>query len=183
MIALQSFATEDGLHFADTAITDLLYGVRTTGERRPDGTLDVISTPIEEHVGSKTIPSNYFGQPDAEHISAVLWSNSGTAAKFGRMAYQQGIESAGLRMIRYGTRYVMDPNASEPATFTYEVGDRDEGWAEGIVIIHNPRALRPLPLSVMPEALQHELIDGQVVSTVPPFAPFNSLTFTVVTRP
>ena len=183
VIALQSFATEDGLHFADTAITDLLYGVRTTGERQPDGTLEITSTPIEEHVGSKTIPSNFFGQPGAEHISAVLWSNSGTVAKFGRMGYQQGLESAGLRMIRYGTRFVMDPNASEPASFTYEVGNRYEGWAEGMVVIRNPEAVRPLPLSVMPEAMQHELIDGRVVSTVPPFAPYNSITVTVVAVP
>ena len=180
VIALQSFATEDSLHFADTAITDLLYGIRTTGRRRADGTLEVISTPIEQHVGSKTIPSNFFAQPDAEHVSAVLWSNSGTVGKFGRMGYQQGLASAGLRMIRFGSRYVMDPNASEPATFTYEVGSRYEGWAEGMVVIHNPTAVRPLPLEVLPEALQHELIDGRVVSTVPSFAPFNSLTFTVV---
>jgi hypothetical protein len=180
VIALQSFATKDSLHFADTAITDLLYGIRTTGERRADGTLEAISTPIEQHVGSKTIPSNFFAQPDADHISAVLWSNSGTVAKFGRMGYQQGLASAGLRMIRSGSRYVMDPNASEPATFTYEVGSRYEGWAEGTVVIHNPRAVRPLPLEVLPEALQHELIEGRVVSTIPSFAPFNSLTVTVV---
>lgn len=183
VIALQSFATEDGLQFADTAITDLLYGVRTTGRRRADSTLEVISTPIEEHVGSKIIPSNFFGQPGAENISAVLWSNSGTVAKFGRMAYQAGIESTGLRMLRHGRRFVMDPNASEPATFTYEVGERHEGWAEGMVVIHNPRARRPLSLSVMPEAMHHELIDGRVVSTVPAFAPYNSITVTVVARP
>jgi hypothetical protein len=180
VIALQSFATEESLHFADNAITDLLYGVRTTGQRRPDGTLEVISTPIEHHTGSKTIPSNFFGQPEAEHISAVLWSNSGTVAKFSRMAYQQGLASAGLTMIRYGTRYVMDPNASEAATFHYEVGSRYEGWAEGMVVIHNPRAVQPLPLSVLPEALHHELIEGRVVSTIPSFAPFNSITITVV---
>jgi hypothetical protein len=96
------------------------------------------------------------------------------------MAYQQGLASAGLRMIRYGSRYVMDPNASEPATFTYEVGARYERWAEGMVIIHNPSALRPLPLEILPEALHHELIEGRVISTIPPSAPFNSLTFTVV---
>lgn len=130
VIALQSFATEDSLRFADTAVTDLLYGVRTTGQRRPDGTLEVISTPIEHHVGSKTTPSNFFAQPDAEQISAVLWSNSGTVAKFGRMACQQGVATAGLGMIRYGHRYVMDPNASESAIFRYEVGPRHEGWAD-----------------------------------------------------
>lgn len=145
VIALQSFATDDSLHYTDTALASLLFGLRVTGERRADETLEIITTPIKEHSGSRTIPSNFFGQPDAEHISAVLWSNSGTVAKFGRMAYQQGLASQGLRMRRIGTRFVMNPNASEPAAFEYEVGSCHENWAEGLVVLHNPRALEPLP--------------------------------------
>jgi hypothetical protein len=82
VIALQSFVTDDSLHYTDTALAELLYGLRTTGQRRADRTLEIITTPIEQHSGSKTIPSNFFGQPGAEHISAVLWSNSGTVGKF-----------------------------------------------------------------------------------------------------
>lgn len=151
VIALQSFATDDSLHYTDTALADLLYGLRTTGSRREDGTLEATTTPIEQHSGSKTIPSNFFGHPDAEHICAILWSNSGTVAKFGRMAYQQGLASAGLRMRRVGTRYVMNPDASEPASFEYEVGSRYENWTEGLVVIHNPRALQRLPYEALPE--------------------------------
>jgi hypothetical protein len=122
VFALQSFLTDDGLHFSDIALADLLFGLRTTGARREDGTLDIITTPIETHTGSRTIRSNFFAQPDCENVSAVLWSNSGTVAKFGRMGYQQGLASAGLRRRRYGTRYLMNPDASEPAPFSYRAG-------------------------------------------------------------
>lgn len=180
VLALQSFATEDSLHYADTALTDLLFGLRTTGIRRPDDKLEIISTPIETHAGTKIIPSNFFGQRDAEQIAAVLWSNSGTVAKFGRMAYQEGLASTGLRMRRWGTRYVMDPNVSDPAQFEYEVGARYEGWAEGLVLIHNARAMHRLPYEALPEAVHHELQDGRVVSTLPRFHAFNSITVTEV---
>ena len=183
VLAIQSFATKDSLHYVDNSLAALLFGLHTSGARRSDGTLEIISTPIKTHAGSKTIPSHFFGQPDAEHISAVLWSNSGTVAKFGRMAYQQGLASTGLRMRRIGTRYVMDPNASEPAPFSYEVGARHEGWAEGLVLIHNPRAVHPVPYDALPEAVHHELKDGQVVSTLPMFHAFNSMTLTVVGSP
>jgi hypothetical protein len=180
VIALQSFATDDSLHYTDTALADLLYGLRTTGRRRTDGTLEIITTPIKQHSGSKTIPSNFFRQPEAEHISAVLWSNSGTVAKFGRMAYQQGLASAGLRMRRIGTRHVLNPDASEPEIFGYDVGSRYENWAEGLVLIHNPSAVQPLPYQALPEAVHHELEDGRVVSTLPPFHAYNSTTVTEV---
>jgi hypothetical protein len=182
VFALQSFVTDDSLHYADNALCDLLFGVRTTGVRRGDATLEVISTPIETHSGSKTIPSNFFQQPDAEQISAVLWSNSGTVGKFGRMAFQQGLATAGLTMRRFGTRFVMDPNSSEPASFNYEVGDRQERWSEGLVLVHNPQAAIPLPYKVLPEAVHHVLEHGQVVSTLPTFHAFNSVTVTLVRK-
>lgn len=34
---------------------------------------------------SKTLPSGFFSQPDAENISAVLYNNSATISKLARM--------------------------------------------------------------------------------------------------
>jgi hypothetical protein len=176
VLALQSFATDDALTYSDYALTNLLFGVHTYGERQPDGSLRVLNRPIKEHRGIKTIPSGFFQQPDAEHLSAVLWSNSGTVPKFARVGFQQGLDSAGISMVRRGLRYVMNPDASEPAPFEYEVGSRWETWAEGLVMIHNPYALLPLPYEALPEAVHHELENGVVVSTLPPFHAFASLT-------
>src|SRR3954451_4109110 len=132
-LALQSFATEDALMFSETAIADYLFGTRSIAEVGPDGKLVVHNVSIEEHRrGQKVIPSGFFDQPDSEHIAAVLFSNQGTVAKFGRMAFQQGIECGNLRMIRKGLRATLDRNATEPSWFSYEVGSRWEPWSEGL---------------------------------------------------
>jgi len=53
------------------------------------------------------------------------------APKFARMGFQRGVDSRGIRMIRTGVRYVMNPDVDVPATFSYEVGSRWEPSEEG----------------------------------------------------
>lgn len=180
VLAIQSFASEDSLTFADTTLVEHLYGLRTYAERDEAGELHVYNAPIASHRGSKTISSGFFALPDAEHVSAVLWSNSGTVPKFARMGFQDGVDSAGLRMIRAGTRHVMDPNASEPARFLYEVGSRRETWPEGLTMAHNPRALHPLTRDAFPGIAHHAIEHGLVTSWLPPFQPYRSETVILV---
>jgi hypothetical protein len=86
VLAIQNFASEQSLHFADTALAHYLYGFRTYSERSPDGRLLAYTADVEaiQGEGGKSIPSNFFATPGAEHVSAVLWTNSGTVAKFAR---------------------------------------------------------------------------------------------------
>lgn len=183
VLAIQNFSSEEAQQLADTALVDYLYGRRTFGEVDADGHLEVRNTEVSEHVGSKTIPSNFFSIPDSRHVSAVLWTNSGTAAKFARMGFQQGLDSKGIHMIRQGLRFVMDSDAAEPAPFRYEVGSRIEPWEEGLVMAHNPNADHPLPLGAFPGIVHHELIpSGLIEATLPRFHAFRSKTLIVVGR-
>lgn len=183
VLAIQNFSTEEAQQVADTALLDYLYGRRTFSETDSDGNLAVHNAEISEHVGSKTIPSNFFSIPDARHVAAVLWTNSGTTAKFGRMGFQQGLDSEGIHMLREGARFVMDPNAAEPARFVYEVGSRMEPWEEGLVMAHNPNADLPLPPDAFPGIVHHELIpSGLVEATLPRFHAFRSKTIIVAGR-
>jgi len=180
VLAIQSFASEHAHVISDVALANYLYGLRTIGERGDDGRLRVYNEPISTHVGSKVIPSNFFTIPDSEHISAVLFSNAGTVAKFGRMGYQDGLDAAGLVMTRSGTRFVLDPNASESAFFSYEVGARRESWPEGLAMLHNPRGSLPLDAAAFPEIIHHRLNeDGLIETTSPRFHAFASFTVTL----
>ncbi|MFJ9026034.1 hypothetical protein ACIRPU_39625 [Streptomyces sp. NPDC102259] len=38
----------------------------------------------------KTIPSGLFAQPEAEHLAAVIFTNSATVSKFSRMGTERG---------------------------------------------------------------------------------------------
>jgi hypothetical protein len=187
VFAIESFAAEDALYFSDTGLGSYLYGLWAVPSRDVDSRrLVVTHIPLAEHrEGEKVIPSGFFLQPDAEHVSAVLFGNTGTFPKFGRMAVQIGLDAAGVRMVRFGACYDHDPNASEPFQFRYDVARRPEEWGspetwgEGLSMFHNPNALQPVAEELFPGIAHHRLEDGQVTATIPLFHPFVSQTWTL----
>jgi hypothetical protein len=184
VIGLECFVTEDAVYLSENVISTYVYGLRTRGVRQSEGGLEVITETVHERrVRGKVIPSGFFRQEGTQAISAILFANSGTVGKFGRMAYQEGIRGNVLTMMRRGARYVQDPNASEPAPFEYEVGSRWERWGEGLVMLHNPNATLPLDDDVFPDAAHYRLEDGQITTVAPPFHAFISQTVTAVTAP
>ncbi len=78
----------------EPAINDYLFGLRATWHKDQDGKLHIKENAIREHRwGNKAIASGFFNQPDAEHVSAVLFSNSATLSKFNRMGKLAGFGS------------------------------------------------------------------------------------------
>jgi hypothetical protein len=182
IFAVENFAGERSLDFSPTSLASYLYGRWSDYARNDDGSLRVYETELGQHTaGSKTIPSGFFDQPETEHVSAVLFSNSGTIGKLSRMGLQKGYGRDKIaRMIRVGVRYDHDPNASEPLPFRYEVGSRTESWGEGMTMMHNPRALHPVEEDWFPD-LAHMFGDEPLIyAHIPPFHPFASQTITVV---
>jgi hypothetical protein len=181
VLAIECFISEEGSFYSEATITTYLFGLRSVGERQPDGSLKIRFESVQEHrLGKKTIPSGFFEQSGAEFISAVMFSNSATISKFNRMAFQDGTGSEGILMTRIGTCAVHDPDAAEPASFSYDVAKRRETWTEGLVLIHNPRARHPLPANLLPGLAHYRLEDGQIVGTLPEFHAYSSRTLIVV---
>ena len=181
IIAIETFHAAGSLFLSSSALSQYLMGVDHGFHFDDAGQLVVEGTPIKEHVGSKPIPSAFFAQPGAEHVSAVLFSNAGTVPKFGRIGQQGVHNSPAVRMVRYGQCLDHDPNATIPEAFAYEVGDPEvppEPWREGSVLIHNPWALRPIPAEWLGASAEENLgPQGTVVTTWrDPFQPFASLT-------
>jgi hypothetical protein len=101
----------------------------------------------------------------AENISAVIFSNAGTLAKFDRMGVDAGYAPNDHRYIRIGFRLNPDPNAVVGNSFTEEVvADCGERWSDELQVFHNPRAKFPLPLDAFGGATQHTFEDGQLIS-------------------
>lgn len=179
VFAIQNFASKDSLQFSDTALAHYLYGFRTYSERSPDGHLLGYTADVEtiQREDGTSIPSNFFATPDSEHVSAVLWTNSGTVNKFGRIGFQRGLDSEGIHMRRIGLRFDPDPDADLPEPFDYAVGDRWESWEEGLVMAHNPRAQFPLDDDAFP-GIVHQMISpqGEFRALYPPFHAFSSRT-------
>ncbi|WP_411351592.1 hypothetical protein PNH50_15805 [Leisingera aquaemixtae] len=185
VIAVADFhspATEDGpgsMVYTQEALWAYLYGVRTTHHHKADGSLVITNEPVETHsYGTKTIPSGFFAQQDAENVSAVIFSNAGTLSKFDRMGTTAGYGAADHKYFRVGYALDPDPNAAQGLPFSVEV-DADgyaERWTQELQVFHNPHAAQPLSEDTLPMATHHRLIDGQFVSKGPPDTVLSSMT-------
>ena len=84
-------------------------------------------------------------------------------------------------MIRHGTCHNHDPNAALPMFFRYKVDETcNETWAEGLSMFHNPNATYPIPEHLFPSIAHHRFSDGQIVSNLPDFYPYASITLNLL---
>ncbi|RXK53471.1 glycosaminoglycan attachment protein [Oleiharenicola lentus] len=170
VLAVHDFCGEGSMTWSSPALSDYLYGTRATARRLPNGALEVTETPVAEHSwGTKRIPSGFFNLPGAEHISAVLFSNSATVAKFNRMGVLAGFGLDNIRIHRAGARHDPNPNAAVPIPFLEEVvpGTYDEDWTEGMQLFHNPRAAVPVLPALFPGCAHHTFNGRNRVAALP----------------
>ena len=180
LFAIEDFSSPASMIRTRSALDCYLYGYDHDWEHDGAGTLKILPRRIETHKwGEKVIPSGFFDQPGAENVSAVLFSNSGTIAKFNRMGLVTGFGSQRVLAIREGICVDHDPNAVAPRGFRFVVNAPGymETWAEGLDVFHNPRALIPVKEHSLPGAAHHYLRnDGQLLSRTPDWHPLASIT-------
>jgi hypothetical protein len=181
VLAIEDFHDAGSMVWTASALELYLYGHNYDWYHEVSGELVVVPDAIGKHQhGTKQIPSGFFEQPDSEHVSAVLFSNSATISKFNRMGFAAGCQPEGLAMIRVGMCYNHEPDSTEPLPFMYVVGDPSapvETWAEGLSMFHNPKALAPVPYELFP-GIAHHWLDGhnRMRSVIPVFHPYGSVT-------
>ena len=94
VFAIADFHDDQSMLWTSTALLNYLYGVRHEFYCDEAGKLVIVPIKTDTHkVGEKEVPSGYFFQPDAEHVSAVLFSASGTISKFNRIGRQAGFQT------------------------------------------------------------------------------------------
>tara|TARA_R110002124_G_scaffold143230_2_gene308028 strand:- start:8543 stop:10009 length:1467 start_codon:yes stop_codon:yes gene_type:complete len=151
--------------YTQEAIWLYLFGRRIEWSFK-DGELSIRTVKLGEHIyKTKTIETGFFDLEGAENISAVVFSNAGTLAKFDRMGVGAGYAPDDHKYMRLGFRLDPDPNAVIGTLFSEEVvANNAEGWSDELQVFHNPRALFPLPLEAFAGATQHRFEDGNHVS-------------------
>ena len=148
VIAVQAFFGPGALLHNNLPLVRYLYDKALT-EVDSAGVVSITDAAVGFHVGdTKTIKSGWFDDEDAAFISAVMWSNTGTVGKFSRMAAGLGLGAPGWEIHRFGTEFDTRPGATQPAQFVERVEPGGEPWEEGMVILHNPNAKFPLPVSL-----------------------------------
>lgn len=169
--------------WSSSGLITYLYGYRHDYHYR-SGNIVIKPKKIEVHqLGDKVIPSGFYMQPESENISAVLFSQSGTISKFNRLGRQAGFGDKSILMVRQGTCHNHDPNAAIPNYFQYEVNEQSqETWGEGFSMFHNPNAKHPVDAKLFPSIAHHHFVKGQIVSQIPKFHPYGSLTVNMHVR-
>lgn len=186
LLAIADFHSAGSMTMTRSALPVYLYGYDHKWAHTADGRLEITPVKVAEHRwGTKVVASGFFDLPNAEHVSAVIFSNSGTISKFNRMGLLAGFGPPSVRLIRRGFAVDPDPNASAPRPFAVEVepGSYNESWAEGLDVFHNPRALHPVNPVMFPGAAHHRLLpNGQMDSLTPNWHPLSSHTYIFVKR-
>jgi hypothetical protein len=181
VVAIEAFHEEDSLLMADGGLIRYLYGNEEIGIWDQGGQFRVETRAIKEHtVGDKTIPSGFFLQPEAQCVSAVLFTNSGSNAKFSRMGYQHGVGCDVISMTRIGYCFNPRHDVMDPTFFLYNLDGPPfvEPWGQGLVVLHNPNALNPLPERFFVDALESHLEQGVLRSYPSHWHPLSSQTLT-----
>ena len=145
--------------YTHSALAPYLYGFESLVVRTKQGKYEVQSTPIKKHKYlDKEIPSGFFNLPNAENISAILFCNTGTIAKFNRMGVLAGFGETNFKYIREGMKYnVSDPVATEGVACAFDIqsAEYNETWSEELHLFHNPNARYPLHKNFFRNINQH----------------------------
>lgn len=185
IFAIADFHDDQSMIWSHSALPILLYGYMHEYSHEKDGKLKVVPVKVNEHVlGDKRIPSSFFAYPDAENISAVLFSPCGTLSKFNRIGKQAGLGDSSVVLIAEGDIYQHDPNASQPKRVVYNVNQGSkETWANGFVMYHNPKAIYPVNPELFP-SIAHFWCDedGLLSGSIPEFHPYFIMTLIIKTE-
>lgn len=184
-LAIADFSSELSMTMTRSALELYLFGYKHTAARNDDGSLNIVTERVQRHHWKKKkMPSGFFRQKESKDISAVIFNNSGTVAKFNRIGVSSGFGADDVILIREGTMANHDPNASQPKHFKVVVNAAayEEDWIEGMDVYHNPNAVIPFPPELLANASHHFLLDdGQVEThTSAHFHPFGSITKHIV---
>ena len=168
-IAIADFHSSGSMVWSREALPTYLYGVRADVEGE-GAKRRAVGTPISNLTGRNAIPAGLFRDPSFAQLSAVIFSNGGTLAKFNRMGFLAGWRPPGLKMIRRGILFDRTPGALEPIDFELEVGSAEydalwpwgEAWCQELEVYHNPLAAHPIPFDLVPGATHWFERDGDV---------------------
>lgn len=179
-IAIADFHAPGSMTWSHIALPIYLYGVSVERIQGPYGEDIAIPKPLHTHQrGGKQIPTGFFNQPGTRHISAVVFSNAGTKAKFTRMGIIAGFGNDDIAVRRAGILSNPEPGALDGIRFDINIENPEyhERWRDELEIYHNPNAYIPWPdETVIPEVTHFKEKDGELIWRGEPFRVLTSTT-------
>jgi len=169
-IAVADFHAPGSMVWTREALMAYLYGVYAVVEGEGLERVGVLKT-VTELLGAEKIPAGLFSNPENSKLSAIVFSNAATIAKFNRMGFLAGIRPPGLKMMRFGTIFDRRPGIFDPIPFGLDVVSDEyaalwpgvgETWSLELEVFHNPMADHPFPHDLLPECSQWFQESGEI---------------------
>ncbi|MGE8569641.1 MAG: hypothetical protein ACN6PV_24470 [Achromobacter sp.] len=168
-LALADFHGGSTMVWSREALPTYLYGNLPVVKEGENGRYAVCE-PIDKLKGHD-IKAGLFNDPEMRGLSAIVFSNACTIAKFNRMGVLAGLGVPGVKLRRQGILYDRTPGALEPIDFDMDVESEEyqalwpwgEAWCVELEVYHNPGAAHPFPFDLLPGATHWFERDGEVV--------------------
>ncbi|HDS1738281.1 hypothetical protein NPS49_05800 [Pseudomonas putida] len=171
-IAIADFQAAGSMRWTREALITYLYGVYAT-EQVVDGAPVAVGIPVDRLLGEQDIPAGLFHNPLNSGISAIIFSNACTIAKFSRVIATMTREEGGYARTRSGQFFDRTPGALRAVPFSLNLNSDEyrnlwpqqyEPWSAELEIFHNPLAERPMPREMLPEAQHWVVKDGEMIA-------------------
>ncbi len=170
-IAIADFHAPSSMVWSREALISYLYGMFTEIEK-VDGRRIASVNPVSHLLGPTRFPAGLFCNNTHDELSAVIFSNACSIAKFNRVGVSAGAITKGLRYTRIGKFYDRTPGALDGIPFCLDITSEDyrtlwpqgyEPWSAELEVFHNPHARYPLPRKLIPEATHWFEFDGEII--------------------
>ena len=158
-LAIADFHAQGSMTWSRQALIAYLYGEYASTEVI-DGKKQAVGVKIEHLLGEQKIPAGLFRFPENAGLSAIIFSNGCSLAKFGRVLVSM-TQHDEFTNTRFGEIFDRTPGALKGIPFCLDVTSpeyRDlwpqgyEPWSAELEVFHNPLAKHPLSREVLPEA-------------------------------
>jgi hypothetical protein len=164
VLAIADFHAPASMRWSHNALPFYLYGVGVATIFDTDGHMVGVEKALGDHVvGDKVVPTNFFSQPDTEHIAAILFSNAGTVVKFSRMGIRAGFGDPDVSLVRKGIWNDPSPGSFDGIPFNLDIESPDytEDWPDELRMFHNPNALHPVDETLFPGIAHIRVENGE----------------------
>ncbi|MEO3714131.1 hypothetical protein [Roseateles flavus] len=171
MIAIADFQAPGSMLWSREGLIGYLYG-EGVEVIEVDGRKQARSFPVTHLQGPSAFPAGLFANDLQCELSAVIFSNACSLAKFNRVAITRFGVPDGLRYMRIGECFDRTPGALKAIPFCLDISSEEylrlwpngsEPWSAELEVFHNPFARNPVPFELLPEATHWFDREGEIV--------------------
>lgn len=160
ILAIADFHASGSMTWSRESLISYLYGIYPQVVESDGRQLASLKT-VSHLLGDSGFPAGLFCNTEHEELSAVIFTNACSIAKFNRVAISAGFPTPGLRYTRIGTFFDRSPRALKGIPFSLEITSKEyrslwpqgyEPWCAELEVFHNPFARNPISRDLLPEA-------------------------------